>query len=895
MSSPALRRRRRGPSWRLGWMLPAGLALMAGLDAALLLLGLPAPITTDRLPVVHGMLLVLGFVGTLIALERATALARWYGFLAPALLGLGAIALVADPVPLMVGKVLLVLGTAAFTLVYVPLWRRQHDEAVLTELLAAGLACGGAIRWAGGADFDEVLPWLIGFVVLTIAAERVELARITLGARAGSRVLVHAASLVAALLIGVAWPVAGAVLLGAGLLALTLWLIQHDVARHTIRTRGATRFMAAAILCGYGWLMIAAVVLLLGGTPQGAAYDAVAHAVFLGYTISMIMAHATTILPAVLRIDLPYRSAFWVPLGLLQLSLVVRLGLGDALGWGPAWQLGGVLGVLALLVFVATALTSAVLGPPHARSLPSPRPERSRSAPTVATNSASATTPPSVSATTPPSVSATTPPSGAVSAATLSRASAPAAVGSARFGGRRAGLAVGGLLLATLTLLAVGALHPLTPGGGKNEGAGVPAASGQAPVQNVAVTAEGLRFTPDRIEVPAGTHLLIELTNVDAAMTHDLVVDSGTRTERLAPGQSELLDVGVVTGDLEAWCGVAGHRQQGMVLSIVAAGAAPDDHPTRAGTGPSGHGYGTSGEEAVQKPIIDLAADPGPDFMPNDAELPLLPPSDGPVTRKVTLEVTEQVMEVAPGITQRLWTFGGSAPGPVLHGRVGDIFEVTLVNDGTIGHSIDFHAGELAPDGPMRTIAPGESLTYTFTAERAGIWMYHCGTAPVSAHIASGMYGAVVIEPEDLPAVDHSYVLVQGEYYLGAQKEELDGDALAAGEPDLVAFNGYAAQYDHAPLQAQAGERVRLWVLDAGPERALSFHVIGTQFDTVWSEGSYLVETGSGDGSQALGLLPAQGGFVELTPPEPGRYPFVNHVMRDAERGAHGILEVTAR
>lgn len=878
--------RRRPPSWRLGWMLPAGLALLAGLDAALLLIGLPAPVTTDRLPVVHGMLLVLGFVGTLIALERATALARWYGFLAPALLGLGAIALVADPVPLSVGKALLVAGTAAFTLVYLPLWRRQHDEAVLTELLAAGLACGGAIRWAGGADFDDVLPWLIGFVVLTIAAERVELARITLGAGAGPRVLLHAAGVVAALLVGVVLPEAGAVLLGAALLALLLWLIPHDIARRTLRTRGATRFMAAAILCGYGWLAIAATVLLLGGTPHGGAYDAVAHAVFLGFTISMIMAHATTILPAVLRIDLPYRSAFWVPLGLLQLSLAVRLGLGDALGWGPAWQLGGALGVLALLVFLATALGSALLGPTRAPTRPAPRPVRTpRSGPSPSAAVPAAGTAPATA-----SLAASAP------------SPAPSAVGASRFGGRRAGAAVGALLLATLTVLAVGTVHPLTWGSGAPEGsvaaAGPAATSEQAPVQTVAVTAADLRFTPARIEVPAGTHLVIELTNTDPAMTHDLVVESGARTARLAPGQSETLDIGVVTGDLDAWCGIAGHRQQGMVLSIVTTRGDPDEDPATAVGGaegaPAEHAHGAGTEGPVEKPPIDLAAEPGAGFTPYDAELSPLPPSDGPVTRTVTLAVTEQVMEVAPGITQRLWTFGGTAPGPVLHGRVGDVFEVTLVNDGTIGHSIDFHAGELAPDEPMRTIAPGESLTYTFTAERAGIWMYHCGTAPVSTHVASGMYGAVVIEPEDLPAADRSYLLIQGEHYLGAQGHELDGDALAAGEPDLVVFNGYAAQYDHAPLTAVAGERVRFWMLDAGPERPLSFHVIGTQFDTVWSEGRYLVETASADGSQALGLLPAQGGFVETTPPEPGHYPFISHVLRDAEHGAHGILEVRA-
>ena len=228
----------------------------------------------------------------------------------------------------------------------------------------------------------------------------------------------------------------------------------------------------------------------------------------------------------------------------------------------------------------------------------------------------------------------------------------------------------------------------------------------------------------------------------------------------------------------------------------------------------------------------------------------------------------------------------------MLHGRVGDTFEVTLVNDASMGHSVDFHAGSLAPDEPMRTIAPGERLRYVFTATRAGIWMYHCSTMPMSAHIANGMVGAVVIEPDDLPQVDRSYVLVQGEYYLGDPGGEVDADKVAERRPDLVVFNGYANQYDHAPLTARVGERVRIWVLDAGIERPSSFHVVGGQFDTVWSEGRYLVDRAEGTGSQALGLMPAQGGFVELVLPEAGDYPFVSHFMIDAERGAHGVLRV---
>jgi nitrite reductase (NO-forming) len=269
----------------------------------------------------------------------------------------------------------------------------------------------------------------------------------------------------------------------------------------------------------------------------------------------------------------------------------------------------------------------------------------------------------------------------------------------------------------------------------------------------------------------------------------------------------------------------------------------------------------------------------------------------------VTLTVEEVELEVAPGIRQKRWTFDGAVPGPTLHGRVGDTFVVTLVNAGSMGHSVDFHAGERAPDDVMRTVPPGGSLTYRFTATRAGMWMYHCSTMPMSAHIAAGMFGAVVIEPDGLPAVDRSYVVVQSEVYLDgdgrSSVREVDAAAAAADTPDAVVFNGIANQYVARPLAAKVGERVRFWVLAAGPNRGSSFHVVGTQFDTVWSEGAYLLRHGvgpmgdTGGGSQVLDLAAAQGGFVELTAPEPGHYPFVTHVMADAERGARGILRVT--
>ncbi|MFC7766663.1 hypothetical protein [Leucobacter soli] len=156
--SPAVGAVRRRPSLRLVWMLPAGLSLLAGLDAALLLLGLPAPVTTRRLPETHGMLLVVGFVGTLIALERATALRRWYGYAAPGLLGLGGVLLVADPVPLIVAKWILAAGAAAFTALYIPLWRRRYDAQLLVQLLAAGFALAACVLWIGGVEFPASCP-----------------------------------------------------------------------------------------------------------------------------------------------------------------------------------------------------------------------------------------------------------------------------------------------------------------------------------------------------------------------------------------------------------------------------------------------------------------------------------------------------------------------------------------------------------------------------------------------------------------------------------------------------------------------------------------------------------------------------------------------------------------
>jgi len=463
------------------------------------------------------------------------------------------------------------------------------------------------------------------------------------------------------------------------------------------------------------------------------------------------------------------------------------------------------------------------------------------------------------------------------------------------------GLAVAGLAAVVVAVAAGVALDPgavATARSSTEDGRSGVEATGRT--VTATVVAKDMRFTPSTLQVAAGDRLVIRIRNADDEDVHDLVLDTGADSGRLAPGESARVDVGVVERDIEGWCSVLGHRQMGMVLHIRVAdgsvGRRGHHEPgamAKAAHGGSTHGGSThggpthGGADAARR--LDFTARPGADFMSYD---PVLPPVREDRLHRHTFRVREVEREVAPGVTQRLWAFNGQVPGPILHGKVGDTFEITLVNDATIGHSIDFHAGSLAPDEPMRTIPPGESLVYRFTATKAGIWMYHCGTKPMSAHIANGLFGAVVIGPRDLPPVDRSFVLVQSEFYLGAPGGEVDVAKVQAEHPDAVVFNGYVNQYDARPLRVRVGERVRVWVLDAGPNRATSFHVIGGQFDTVYAEGAYLLRRSGDGGSQSLALAPSQGGFVELTFPEPGHYPFVSHVMVDAERGAHGMFEV---
>lgn len=440
-----------------------------------------------------------------------------------------------------------------------------------------------------------------------------------------------------------------------------------------------------------------------------------------------------------------------------------------------------------------------------------------------------------------------------------------------------AAVAVLGLILG-----AVGVGIAVAGNGGESVVAvdGESAASGEPLV--VEVELGEMYIEPAVIEVAAGRPLVLEVTNA-GVMPHDLALEGGAGTPMLAPGESATLELGPLTASGEVICTVPGHKEAGMVATVVVDGG------EAAADGQGGHDVATAATSDDGSATIDPNASWDAEFVPFD---PTLAPAPGGTEHELTLRATETRMEVAPGVFQEVWTFDDQVPGPILRGKVGDLFTVTLVNEGEIGHSIDFHASKVAWNDEMRTIAPGEELVYQFRADHAGIFMYHCGTAPALHHIGNGMFGAIIVDPPDLPAVDHEFVFVQSEWYLGPDGEPGSLAKMQDDAWDAVVFNGRWNQYAHAPIRVETGETVRAWVLNAGPSENSSFHVVGTIFDRVYFEGAYLLQPDAGrGGSQALALQPAQGGFVEFTFAEDGLYPIVTHKFSNVGKGALGLFQ----
>jgi nitrite reductase (NO-forming) len=375
---------------------------------------------------------------------------------------------------------------------------------------------------------------------------------------------------------------------------------------------------------------------------------------------------------------------------------------------------------------------------------------------------------------------------------------------------------------------------------------------------------------------------------IDGAIPHDITFPDGT-TLLAEAGEMARAQVAVPAEGLEFICSIPGHAAAGMTGQIAVSGGAagaPTPAPS-ASHNPDDHGG----------PLPQTGIEPDPNApapIRMNPEAPALADAD---VHDIELVMTERLMTVAEGYQQAVWTFGDQVPGPVMRVKVGDLVRVHLVNpvENQMSHSIDFHASLVAWNDEMRSIAPGEELIYEFTAQYAGVWMYHCGTAPALHHIANGMYGMVIVEPEGgLDPVEHEFAFVQSEWYLGPQGQPVDltKASAQAPAPDFLVFNGVANQYVDGPIEVPTGERVRAFVLDAGPSVDSSFHIVGTIFDRVVKEGVELEVGNAGSwGAQAVDLAPAQGAIVEFTFAEDGMYPMVTHAFNFVGRGALGLFQ----
>jgi len=401
---------------------------------------------------------------------------------------------------------------------------------------------------------------------------------------------------------------------------------------------------------------------------------------------------------------------------------------------------------------------------------------------------------------------------------------------------------------------------------------------GVAEAGSFQIDAFDLGFKPNQLTVDKAGAFKVTFKNT-GTIPHDLTFADGTKIAANA-GESATGTVNVPAAGITFICSIPGHSDAGMKGAVTVSGQAA---------------AGAADSHGGPAPATTVAADPSaPKYTLYDATAPKV--MDGTV-HDINLVVEEKLMTVADGFVVNVWTFNGTVPGPVIRVHLGDTVNIHLKNPATnkLSHSVDFHASQVAWNDEMTSINPGEEKLYVWHADYAGVWMYHCGTAPALHHIANGMYGMVIVEPKGgFAPVDTEFALVQSEWYLGPQGQPVDLTKASAGNPapDFVTFNGVANQYKDNPLPVPTGGKVRIFLLDAGPNIDSSFHIVGTIFNTVIKEGIQLTPNNPGHyGSQAVDLSPAQGAIIELTTAEDGLYPIVTHAFNFVGRGALGLLQ----
>ena len=343
--------------WRRLRLIPLAFgagSLVVGLWVGLARLGLALPGGMPALAAFHGALMISGFLGTVISLERAVAIGRWWGYAAPSLSAIGAAALIVGT-PVFAGDAFLLAGMA-LTFISAIIVLRQ--PALFTVILTVAAACwvGGTLVWLEGAAAAYVAGWWLAFLVLTIAAERLELSRLLSPPRSSQLTFILATALIIIGVVHGELASATAPFYGIGLLAVTVWLVRHDIARRTIRLSGQARFSAACLLAGYFWLGLSGLVLLVA--PPGAAtfsYDAAIHAIAIGFVLSMIFGHAPIILPAVIGLRVRYSAAAYAPLVLLHLSVLLRVAA-DLFDQVEIRTISGPVTIIALAGYAATLM-----------------------------------------------------------------------------------------------------------------------------------------------------------------------------------------------------------------------------------------------------------------------------------------------------------------------------------------------------------------------------------------------------------------------------------------------------------------------------------------------------------------------------------------------------------
>jgi nitrite reductase (NO-forming) len=341
----------------------------------------------------------------------------------------------------------------------------------------------------------------------------------------------------------------------------------------------------------------------------------------------------------------------------------------------------------------------------------------------------------------------------------------------------------------------------------------------------------------------------------------------------------------VVIGAVAVWLGFSAHDARNDANRAAQAVTSPAAMPGMDMSGGGGDLQSFAGQGPANAAVLAKRHEA------MNAALPAAPA--GPVAR-VHLVLVDKTIEIAPGVKYKAWAFSGGAPAPFIHVRQGQKVELTLTNKGAIPHSVDFHAARIAPNLAFKDVLPGASIHYSFVASDPGAFMFHCGTKPVLAHIANGMYGAIIVEPRTpLPHADKNYVLVASEWYLNSpgfpKPATLDMAKAQRQDPDWVTWNGYAGQYVAHPLTANPGQTVRFWIVDAGPSFDTDFHIVGTLLNRAWVN----ADLSQFQRNVQTVLVPAGGGGVfDVKIDQPGLYPFVSHSFASVDLGQVGLLNV---